>query len=199
MHIISKLFGGIKIPWKILLPFAVIIGIYTGIILTVPAFKNTSICDIGIGFEWWILFAMIIISNSATPKESAVKTFIFFLISQPIVYLVQPNGIDLFQRYYGNWFIYTLFTFPMAWIGWYTKKDKVFAPFILSFVLMYLTGHFISYVKQYHVFSAVFCFVLFFTLIFGIMKNKKLKILAIVLGITLGVLAWFIPDLLYNQ
>lgn len=52
MQVSSKLFGDIKIPWKILLPFAVIIGIYTGIVLTAPAFQNTSIRDIATGFKW---------------------------------------------------------------------------------------------------------------------------------------------------
>lgn len=186
MKSINKIFGGIKIPWKILLPFAVLIGAYTGFILSVPAFQNTSFQDIGIGFEWWIFFAMLIITNSETPEESAIKTFIFFLISQPIVFLVQPNGIELFQRYYFNWFIYTLFTFPMAWIGWYTRKEKVFSPVILSFVLAYLTGHFISYVKLHHIFSAIFCFVLFVALIFGVMNNRRLRMIAATLGLVFG-------------
>ena len=199
MQAIQKLFGGIRIPWKFLLPFAVIIGVYTGMVLTVPAFEDTSIRDIGVGFEWWIFFAMVIISNSETPKESAIKTFIFFLISQPIVFLVQPNGIGLLQQYYFDWFIYTLFTFPMAWVGWYTSKEKLYAPCILSFVLIYLTNHVISYVKQHHVFSAVFCIVLFIVLILAIMKNRKLRIIATILGITLGLLARLIPYLLNNQ
>ena len=199
MQSIQKLFGGIRIPWKFLLPFAVIIGVYTGIVLTVPAFEDTSIRDIGVGFEWWIFFAMVIISNSETPKESAIKTFIFFLISQPIVFLVQPNGIDLLQRYYFDWFVYTLFTFPMAWVGWYTRKEKLYAPLILSFVFLYLTDHLIMYVRLHHVFSAVFCLVLSVSLILGIMKNRKLRIIAGILGITLGLLAWLIPYLPNNQ
>lgn len=199
MRTSTKIFGGIKIPWKILIPFAVVIGMYTGFVLTVPAFQNTSVRDIGIGFEWWIFFAMVIISNSETPKESAIKTFIFFLISQPIVFLVQPNGIDLFQRYYSGWFIYTLFTFPMAWIGWYTRKEKIFAPFILSFVLIYLMNHIIVYIRQYHIFSAVFCIALFIALILGIMRSRRLKIIAAISGLTLGLLAYFIPMYLNSR
>ena len=199
MQVINKIFGGLKVPWKFLLLFAVIIGVYTGFVLTIPAFKDTSIRDIGIGYEWWIFFAMVIITNSESPKESAIKTFIFFLISQPIVFLVQPNGFDLFQCYYFGWFIYTLFTFPMTWIGWYTKKEKVFAPVILSFVLVYLTNHFISYAKQCHIFSAIFSLVLFVALILGVMKNRKLKIIAAILGLTLGLLGYFIPVYLNSR
>ena len=199
MQVIKKIFGGIKIPWKFLIPFAIAIGIYTGIVLSIPALKDTSVQDIGIGFESWILFAMIIITNAETPKESAAKTFIFFLISQPIVFLVQPNGFDLLQRYYFEWFIYTSFTFPMAWVGWYTRKEKLYAPFILSFPLIYLTNHIISYIKQIHIFSAIFCIILFVALILGVMKNRKLKVTAVIIGLTLGLLGYFIPVYLNSR
>ena len=199
MQIVKKLFGGIKIPWKYLIPFSIAIGIYTGIVLSIPALKDTSFRAIGIGYEWWIFFAMIIITNSETPKESAAKTFVLFLISQPIVFLVQPNGFDLFQRYYFGWFIYTLFTFPMAWVGWYTRKEKIYAPCILSFPLIYLTNHIISYIKQGHICSAIFCIALFVALILGVMKNRKLMIIAAASGLTLGLLLWLIPVYLNSR
>ena len=82
MQVINKIFGSLKVTWKYLLPFAVLIGVYTGLVLSVPAFKNTSIQDIGIGYEWWILFAMVIISNSEKPMESAIKDF-YFLFDKP--------------------------------------------------------------------------------------------------------------------
>ncbi|HAJ97523.1 MAG TPA: hypothetical protein DCO72_07290 [Ruminococcus sp.] len=53
--------------------------------------------------------------------------------------------------------------------------------------------------KLHHVFSAVFCLVLSVSLILGIMKNHKLRIIATILGITSGLLAWLIPYLLNNQ
>ena len=56
-----------------------------------------------------IMFAMIIISNCKTPKEAAAKTFVFFLISQPLIYLLQV---------------------PFSWQGWglfhYYKKYGLF-------------------------------------------------------------------------
>lgn len=94
---------------------------------------------------------------------------------------------------------YTLFTFPMAWVGWYTRKEKIYAPIILSFVLVYLTNHFISYAKQLHIFSAIFSLVLFVALILGVIKNRKLRIIAAVLGLTLGLILYFIPVYLNSQ
>lgn len=63
---------------------------------------------------------LIIMANCQKPLESACKTFVFFLISQPLIYLLQvpfsSMGWGLFG-YYWNWFIWTLLTFPMAFVG----------------------------------------------------------------------------------
>ena len=55
----------------------------------IPITADTSFRDIAIKFECWILFGIIIICNSKNPKDSALKCFVFFLISQPLVYLIQ--------------------------------------------------------------------------------------------------------------
>ena len=69
-----------------------------------------------------IFFAVIIMSNCKKPLESALKTFAFFLISQPLIYLLQvpfsPMGWGLFS-YYPYWFYWTPATFPMAFVGWF--------------------------------------------------------------------------------
>ena len=192
MKILDKVFGNLHITWTRIILSGILCGTYTGIVMTIPALKNTSFQDIGKGFEWWILFAMLIIANSKSPIESACKTFIFFLISQPIVFLIQPNGIDLFHRYYGGWFIWTLFTFPMAWIGWYTRKNNIPAVLILSPMLILLISHFLSYIRMQHILSVIFCFVEFMILIFAIFKEKKHRILAVIVSITAEIILEFI-------
>ncbi len=54
-----------------------------------PITADTSFRDISVYLEWWILFGTIIICNSKSPKDSALKYFIFFLISQPLIYLIE--------------------------------------------------------------------------------------------------------------
>ena len=61
----KKLFGGIDLTWKKLIIFAVIAGIYTGVMAALPITKDTSFADISITFEWWVLFGIIIIVNTA--------------------------------------------------------------------------------------------------------------------------------------
>ena len=65
--------------------------------------------------------------NSKSAKESALKCFIFFLISQPLIYLFQDivTGKHLFITYYRYWFMWTIACVPMGYIGYYMKKDKI--------------------------------------------------------------------------
>lgn len=89
MKRIEKLFGDINLTWKKLIIFALLSGVYTAIMAILPIAKDTSFEDITISFEVWILFGIFIIMNSKSSKDSALKCFIFFLISQPLVYLLQ--------------------------------------------------------------------------------------------------------------
>ena len=125
--ILKKLFGGLNITWPKLIIFSIIMGIYTALMaMCVP--DGNSFHDIAVTPEWWVLPAIIIIVNSKKPLEAALKTFVFFLISQPIVYLIQVPfsqlGWGLFN-YYPFWFNITIATFPGAFIGWFIKKRQM--------------------------------------------------------------------------
>ena len=140
MRALNKLYGGINMSWPKVIIFAVGTAVLTAVFLCVPVFKNTSFYRMGEFYEAWIFFAVIIMSNCKKPLESALKTFVFFLISQPLIYLLQvpfaSMGWGLFG-YYRVWFIITLLTFPVAFAGWYiTKKNwwsvLIFSPIIVS-------------------------------------------------------------------
>ncbi len=124
----KKLFGGINLTWKKLIIFAIITGVYTALMALIPFTKDTSFRDIAIMLEWWIFFGIIIISNSKKPIDSALKCFIFFLISQPLVYLIQvpfsSMGWKLFS-YYRYCFYWTLACLPMGFIGYYINKKII--------------------------------------------------------------------------
>ena len=179
--LLQKIFGGLEITWSKLIIFAIIMGIYTALMaMLVP--DGNSFHDIAVTAEWWVLPVIIIIANSKKPLESALKTFIFFLISQPLVYLIQvpfnSMGWSLFG-YYGYWFKITLLTFPGAYIGWYIKKDKWYSGVILSVMttLLVITGF--NYAKGFtdsfpeHLLSTIYCFSIIPIFIFGIFKDKK--------------------------
>ena len=193
----KKLFGGLRLTWPKLILFAVICGVYTGAVAAIPALKDTSFQDISISFEWWILFAILIIVNSRSPLDSALKVFVFFLISQPMVYLVQVPfssfGFGLF-RYYPRWFKWTLLTFPAAFVGWYMKKDKWWGLLILAPILGFLGLHYAGFVGEArsffpnHLLSALFCAATMLLYPLAIFDNKKIRIagLAISLALLIG-------------
>lgn len=87
----------------------------------------TSFITINVTFEVWILFGIIIIMNSKSNFDSALKCFVSFLISQPPVYLIRApfsrQGWKLFG-YYKYRFAWTVLCFSMGYIGYWMKKDN---------------------------------------------------------------------------
>ncbi len=144
-RLIDKLYGGLNMGWPMVFAIALGAALLTAVFLVVPVFKNTSFARMGVTFEAWIFLAVIIMANCKKPLESALKTFVFFLVSQPLIYLFQVPfsylGWQLFG-YYKYWFILTLFTFPAAFIGWYITKKNWLSLLILAPVLAFL-GYFV--------------------------------------------------------
>ena len=180
----KKLFGKIDLSWKKLIIFAIIAGTYTAIMAMLPIAKDTSFADITISFEVWILFGILIIMNSKSAKDSALKCFVFFLISQPLVYLIQDiiNHSNLFLTYYRFWIIWTICTIPMGFIGYFMKKDKWWGLIILTPMLIFLGSHYSGFLGQtiynfpYHLLSTLFCIITLLLYPICIFSNKKVKI-----------------------
>ena len=139
--LINKLYGGLNMSWTFVVLFAIASAILTSVFLMVPVFRNTSFERMGVTLEAWFFFAIIIMTNCKKPLESALKTFVFFLISQPLIYLIQVlvSSADWsIFNYYKYWFLLTLATFPMAYAGWYLTKKNWLSALILSPVLAFL-------------------------------------------------------------
>ena len=197
--VLHKLFGGLNMTWPKVIIFAVAAGVYTAAMaIWVPA--SCSFHDIAVTEEAWIPLALIIMVNCKGPLESALKTFVFFLISQPLVYLLQVPFSDMgwgLFGYYRYWFYITLATFPAAFIGWYVKKNNLLAALILSPMLVLLVLHGVGYVMTlrqefpHHLISAIYCFGIIPILVFGIFTNKKPILLSFAISIA-AVVALFI-------
>ena len=183
----KKLFGGINLTWKKLILFAIIAGIYTAIMALIPITKDTSFRDIAIQFEWWILFGIIIISNSKSPLDSSLKCFVFFLISQPLVYLIQvpfsSMGWSLFG-YYKYWFYWTIACLPMGYIGYYIKKKNWLSVIILSPMIVFLTYLGLGYINNaiqsfpHHLLSGISCFLIIIAVVLCLFDKKKLRLVS---------------------
>ena len=190
----KKLFGQLNLSWKRLIIFAVLAGLYTGAMAAMAWTRDTSFADISITFEWWVLFGILIIVNSKAPLESGLKCLVFFLISQPLVYLVQvpfnAYGWGIF-RYYPGWFVWTLFTFPMGFVGWYMKKNKWYSLLILAPMLVFVGYHYFGFLREAlsffpnHLLSTIFCAACLIIYPLFIFSNKQLKTIGLILSLVI--------------
>ncbi len=190
MERIRKIFGGIDLSWKKVIIWAVAAGVYTAIMAMLPIAEDTSFVDLTVTFEVWILFGIIIIMNSRSPVDSALKCVVFFLISQPLVYLIQDliNQSSLFITYYRYWFMWTVATVPMGFIGHYMKKDKWWGLLILTPILILLGTQFSAYLSKTmfsfprHLLTTLFCIITLIIYPLCIFKNKINKIIGTVIS-----------------
>jgi len=194
----KKLFGGIKMSWLTTIIFAVVAGVYTGAIMLVPMLKETSFQDIGISYEWWVVFAVIIVVNCNKNWEAMLKCFVFFLISQPLVYAVEilfgDLTLELAKSYYFNmWLPMTFATLPGGFIAYYCKKQNVLGSIVLGLgntILAVMGTNYLGMaVKDFphHLLTALFSFAAIILMTLCIQKEKKNKIIAIAIPVVLTV------------
>ena len=184
---LSKIFGGIRMTWKRLILFAVISGVITGLIALLTP-DNHSIHQIAVTLEAWIVLAVIVTVNCEKPQEAAVKTFVYFLISQPLVYLVQVPfsglGFGLFKYYWPFWFIWTLATLPGGFIAWHVRKDNALSALILSVALAGLIRIGTDYLKTVishfprFLLAMLFCYGAVPVLILMILHKRQVRLIA---------------------
>lgn len=99
--------------WKQTIIFAVVTGVLTGILAQIPILYNTSFADITVTFEWWILFAMLIVIGQDTWRKAGFKTLVFFLISQTVVFLAEwPIAGEFYFPYWVRWIEISFLTLP---------------------------------------------------------------------------------------
>lgn len=179
----------LKMKWIYVIIFAVAIGVYTGAIMLVPALKDTSFQDIGIYVEWWVIFAVLIVVNCEKSWEAALKCFVFFLISQPVVYLTEilfgSLTFDLAKTYYfTTWLPLTIATLPGGFIAYFCKKQNTVGAVILglgnTILLVMAVLYTVNVVNNFprHILSLLVSLGGVVILTLGIQKEKKNRIIA---------------------
>lgn len=178
--------------WKRVILFAIATAIFSAVMLIIPFTVHTSLGNPGTYPEFWVLCALIIVMNCNSSLDAGLKTFVFFLISQPLIYLFQVPfswlGWQIFM-YYPRWFIATLFTFPIAMLAYLVKKDSILSAIILSLacaLLTFMGMYFLASTLDHFphmLLSTIFCFVLVPILIVTLLKKKKNRIIASVISI----------------
>ena len=187
--------------WPVVAAFAAIIGIYVGVINQIPILYDTSFRDIAVSYEWWVLFAVLIVSNCKNVKEAGLKCLVFFLISQPVIFLVElPSiGLDKVLYYYTKiWLPITLLTLPGGAIAFYAKKQNALGAVVLSIgntvVALMGVSYFLKLYSAFprHLLTVISCASIIVVLLLGMQKRWKTRILsaATTLLLTAGVIVW---------
>ena len=188
---IKKLFGGINLTWPKLILWAVIAGAVTAAMAIIPELHYTSFHTMTETLEVWILFGIIIIMNSRSNLDAALKSFVFFLISQPLVYLLQIPFSSLrwgLFGYYKYWFIWTILCLPMGYIGYFMKKGKwwgylILLPMIALTAISYRNffSDFLYYMPRY-LLICLFCVCAMILYPVAIFEDKKIRTAGALIG-----------------
>ena len=183
----DKLFFGIRMTWPKVIILALASAVVTAAFLVIPFTQNTSLANMGVTVEAWVFLALIIIMNCEKPLEAGLKTFVFFLISQPLIYLLQVpfsiQGWHLFA-YYPLWLLITVLCFPGAMIAWLVKRDDLLGSLILSVATAFLAFMGVQYLSwcindfPKHLLTVLFIAFEIVVFIFVLLKNRRGRIIS---------------------
>lgn len=197
---LEKLFFGVRMTWLRVILAAALIGALTGGLMMIPFLDGTSFQNIGVTFEAWILLAVILCTNCEKPVEAGLKTFVFFLISQPVVYLVQwPVYHGFPWHYYYPWFLWTVATLPGGMIAWFLRKKNTLSALILWVAEAMLAGMALYFLDQMTVggsfprglLSALFCLAQILVYPFVFLPRRKDRLLVWVLTLIAAIVLSF--------
>ena|GEM_PF-1405389 len=188
---IGHLFGDVSMSWKRVIIFAIAAGAYTGIINQIPAVHSTSLDDIAVSYELWVLFAVLIAVNCKKPLEAGLKVFVFFLISQPLCFLVEIPMLGLSQAFYyfRLWIVMILLTFPGGIVVFFAKKNNIIGALVTaaacSIIAVSLVYYGLGVITDFpgHLLTTVFCLVTIILFIMFIVKKNRLRAAAAVITI----------------
>ena len=194
----SALFGKLKMSWPAVIIFAVIAGVCSGAVMLNDAWAGTSIQDIGISYEWWVIFAVIIVVNCHKNWDAMLKCFLFFVISQPLIYAVEiifgNLTFEMGWYYYRTiWLPMTMLTLPGGFIAYYCKLQNLLGAVILGIgntiqaVLgMYYAAQAVANFPN-HIVSCILCFGSIFVMSYQIQKNKLYCLISIAVPVALTI------------
>lgn len=174
-----------RLLWQNCVIFLVIAGVYTGLINQVSFLTDTSFTDIAVSLECRIVFAIFIAVNCNKWWDAVLKCFVFFLISQPLVYLIEVPflGWNVFS-YYTYWFCFTLLTIPGSFIAFWVTRKNILSSIILSVAtgaLVYLGIDYLNksiYDFPHHILTVIFCFAAAIMLILILLPKRNTRLIS---------------------
>lgn len=172
--------------WPAVCISAAVIGAYVGVINQIPLLRDTSFRDIAVTMEWWVLFAVLIAANCGRALEAGAKCLAFFLISQPVIFLVElPTvGLERALYYYIHiWLPISLLTLPGGAVAFFAKLQNALGAAILGVgnTVVALVG--VSYFLQLraafprHLLTVLSCAGIIVCTVLGVQKKWQIRLL----------------------
>lgn len=191
------------LSWGFVVLFSLVVGVVVGVLDCIPVLKDTSFTDPALTFDVWIPLAIFVVLGGKNTLDAALKCFVFFLVSQPVIYLVEiacdyfvGGGVlsELFHQYFvvyyigAGWLWWTVLTIPGGAIAYQVKRDNLLAAVILAVATGGLAGLGINDLFNVlpgsfprHLLSTIFCFGMAFALCFIVLKKKQPRIVAVII------------------
>lgn len=201
----KKLFGGFTIGWPAVIVFALAAGLWAGAMNSIPATENTSLRDIAISYEWWVIFAFIVATNNDKAVKAALKVFVFFLVSQPVVFAlevaVHAVEPDMAWYYYSTiWGPATLLTLPGGFIAYFAKKQNVLGCIVLGLACTIQLALGVHYTlaavacPPFHAASAAVCYISALVMAFQLQESggRRLLVLLVAVAVTAALVAYVV-------
>lgn len=201
MNKLKSAYLNMKMTTLTVIIFAVVSAVVTACLNVIPVFRDTSLSDIAVVFDAWIPLALIVILKCEKWWEASLKCFLYFLISQPLIYLLEvpfvSDGFGIF-RYYPYWAGITVLTLPGAAIAFLLKKKNYLSVAVLSVANVYFAYmtvyHFRTALNNFprHILSSVFCLFMAFLLTFLIFKDKVKRIVCVAVIVAAVIISVFL-------
>ncbi len=164
---LRKLFGETKMSWPLVVGMAIVAAAVCAVLNLIPALQHTSLSDMAVTPECWILFGIFISVNCKKWWEAGLKSLTFFVIATPLVYLIEapfhPMGIQLLTMYGPRWMLASLLTFPAGCLAFLLKKGNWLSVVVLSVANVVLVYQGVQYANACitnfpnHLLSTIFC------------------------------------------
>ncbi len=200
----NRFFGDVNMSPARVLAFAVGTAVLTVVFNICPFFADSSLQDVAVYLDFWILCAVFVISNCGSAKEASLKCFVFFLVSQPLIYLLEvpfvADGFGIF-RYYDYWFKMTLLTIPGAAIAFLIKRGDWLGTAVLSVANAYYAYQSVYYLRRviidppHHALSFAFCMLMIVLFVQIFVREKKQRLAAYTLAAAVFAAAVYVEGL----
>jgi len=188
MKKIFKLFNNIDMNWKNVIIFSLAVGVFCGIFGGLPILDNTSFSDMAGGYEWWVVFAVIICVNCKKFYEAGLKCGVFFLITQPLQFFIQAllysHNYQNAYYYFKMWLPIIILTVPGGMVAYFAKKQNIIGAVVLALGNTIEGISFISYLNACisnpprHLIAVIFSFSSIIVMSLALQKKKVYRIIA---------------------